>query len=92
MNLQTQVPVGKITRNIDACRGYHGEARDTEDQKRLRQARERDVGFAVGQYPQPVLMLFTRDGHNVFWATSTAVARRSDSAAAPPSPPTISPG
>ena len=37
MNLQTQVPVGKITRNIDACRGYHGEARDTEDQKRLRQ-------------------------------------------------------
>ncbi|MCA9089937.1 MAG: hypothetical protein KDA90_15050 [Planctomycetaceae bacterium] len=33
---------------------------------RLRHARERELGFPVGQYLQPAPMLFTRDGHNVF--------------------------
>lgn len=43
-----------------------GSDRDKHDFERLRHARERSVGFAVGQYLQPPPMLFTRDGHNVF--------------------------
>ncbi len=43
-----------------------GVDRDIADYERLRHARERSVGFAVGHYLQPPPMLFTRDGHNVF--------------------------
>jgi len=43
-----------------------GDGRDSEDHARLRHAREREIGFAVGKYLQPSPMLFTRDGHNIF--------------------------
>jgi len=36
------------------------------DQQSLRHARERSVGFPVGQYLQAPPMLFSRDGHNLF--------------------------
>jgi hypothetical protein len=42
------------------------ELRHPGDSKRLRHARERHAGFAVGRYLQPAPMLFTRDGHNLF--------------------------
>ena len=50
----------------DPIVGPGGVDRDVEDFKRLRHARDRSAGFAVGQYLQPAPMLFTRDGHNVF--------------------------
>lgn len=37
-----------------------------DDWERLRHARQRHAGFAVGRYLQPPPMLFTRDGHNLF--------------------------
>jgi hypothetical protein len=40
--------------------------KDSTDHERLRHARQRDKGFAVGRYLQPPPMLFTRDGHNLF--------------------------
>ncbi len=43
-----------------------GEDRDANDAARLRHARDRHSGFAVGQYLQPAPLLFTRDGHNAF--------------------------
>ncbi|QDT23661.1 hypothetical protein [Gimesia chilikensis] len=44
-----------------------GVARDENDHKHLRHARERTVGFHVGRYLQPPPMIFTRDGHNLFF-------------------------
>lgn len=43
-----------------------GSERDKHDHERLRHARERSVGFPVGQYLQPPSMLFMRDAHNAF--------------------------
>lgn len=43
-----------------------GPERDSCDFERLRHARDRSLGFPIGQYMQPAPMLFTRDGHNVF--------------------------
>lgn len=46
--------------------GFGGPHRDQNDFTRLRHARERDLGFPVGQFVQTPPMLFTRDGLNVF--------------------------
>ena len=46
--------------------GYGGPERDKHDFARLRHARDRDLGFQLGQFIQTPPMLFTRDGHNVF--------------------------
>jgi len=43
-----------------------GEHASEHDWARLRHARARHEGFAVGRYLQPAPMIFTRDGHNVF--------------------------
>ena len=46
--------------------GLGGPDRHREDHERLRHARERHEGSAVGRFVQTLPMLFTRDGHNVF--------------------------
>jgi hypothetical protein len=55
--------MGLVTNSATAPGGAE---RDQHDFQRLRHARDRHVGFPVGQYLQPPPMLFTRDGHNVF--------------------------
>lgn len=53
---------------MDKISKIDGAARDSNDHARLRQNRERHLGFDVGQYIQPPPMVFTRDGHAMYMA------------------------
>lgn len=45
-----------------------GNGRDTNDHARLRQGRDRNLGFLIGNYLQAPPILFTRDGHAIYLA------------------------
>lgn len=44
-----------------------GDARDMHDHKRLRQARVANEGFHIGQYVQTPPLIFSRDGHSMWF-------------------------